>query len=70
MTAVPRVGFERLQRPRRKAPSSCPSPQGEKGPLNQPRREFKRSLFPWGERQSEGAFRNAFGGIRHDGRAR
>jgi len=66
MMAVPRAGFERLQRQRRKPPSSCPSPRGEKGPLNQPQREFKRPLSPWGERQSEGAFRNAIGGAWHD----
>jgi 7-carboxy-7-deazaguanine synthase len=36
-------------------PSSCPSPRGEKGPQNNPRRKFEGTLSPWGEGQGEGA---------------
>jgi broad specificity phosphatase PhoE len=37
-----------------KTPSLCLSPQGERGPSNSPRREFKRPFSPRGEGQDEG----------------
>ena len=39
-----------------KTPSSCPSPQEEKGLQNSRRGYFGGPLSPWGERQSEGVF--------------
>ena len=48
---------------RLKTPSSCPSPQGEKGPLNLRRGEFWRPLAPTGRGQGEGGLRPQSNGL-------